>query len=45
MPRKDLPFCDCRWLERAAHNPNVPIEFNAEAQFSLAAGGGLSLSR
>jgi len=43
MPRKDLPFCDCRWLERAAHNPNVPIEFNAEAQFSLAAGGGLSL--
>ena len=31
MPRKDLPFCDCRWLERAAHDPNVPIEFKAES--------------
>ena len=31
MPRKDLPFCDCRWLEHAAHNPNVPIEFDAES--------------
>ena len=28
MPRADLPFCDCRWLERAAHDPLVPIEFD-----------------
>ncbi len=30
MPREDLPFCDCRWLERAAHDPNNPIEFDPE---------------
>jgi hypothetical protein len=27
-PRFDLPFCDCRWLERAAHDPDCPIEFD-----------------
>jgi hypothetical protein len=30
MPREDLPFCDCRWLERAAHDPDNPIEFDPE---------------
>ena len=30
MPRDDLPFCDCRWLERAAHDPTCPIEFDSE---------------
>ncbi len=30
MPRDDLPFCDCRWLERAAHDPNCPVEFDPE---------------
>jgi aminoglycoside 6'-N-acetyltransferase I len=30
MPRKDLPFCECRWLEEAAHDPYCPIEFDAE---------------
>lgn len=30
MPRNDLPFCDCRWLERAARDPRCPIEFDAE---------------
>jgi hypothetical protein len=28
MPRNDLPFCECRWLENAAHDPNCPIEFD-----------------
>jgi hypothetical protein len=30
MPREDLPFCDCRWLERAAHDPDNPIEFDPQ---------------
>ena len=30
MPREDLPLCDCRWLERAAHDPDNPIEFDPE---------------
>ena len=30
MPRDDLPFCECRWLERAAHDPNCLIEFDPE---------------
>ena len=30
MPRDDLPFCDCRWLERAAHDPTCPVEFDPE---------------
>ena len=30
MPRDDLPLCDCRWLERAAHDPDNPIEFDPE---------------
>ena len=30
MPRDDLPFCDCRWLERAAHDPDNPIEFDPD---------------
>lgn len=28
MPRDDLPFCDCRWLERAAHDDCCPVEFD-----------------
>ena len=28
MPRDDLPFCDCNWFERAAHDPNCPVEFD-----------------
>lgn len=30
MPREDLPLCDCRWLERAAHDAACPIEFDLE---------------
>jgi hypothetical protein len=30
MPRDDLPFCECRWLERAAHDPLCPVEFDPE---------------
>jgi hypothetical protein len=30
MPRDELPFCECHWLERAAHDPHCPIEFDAE---------------
>lgn len=30
MPRDDLPFCECRWLERAAHDPHCPVEFDPE---------------
>jgi hypothetical protein len=30
MPRDDLPFCDCRWLERAARDPACPVEFDPE---------------
>src|SRR4051812_30625219 len=30
MPRDDLPFCDCGWLERAAHDPRCPVEFDPE---------------
>jgi hypothetical protein len=29
MPREDLPFCECRWLERAANDPDCPIEFDS----------------
>jgi hypothetical protein len=30
MPRENLPFCDCRWLDRAARDPLCPIEFDRE---------------
>ena len=30
MPREDLPFCDCKWLERAAHDAHCPVEFDPE---------------
>jgi len=30
MPRDDLQFCDCGWLERAARDPHCPIEFDPE---------------
>lgn len=30
MPRDDLPFCDCRWLEEAAHDPTCQVEFDPE---------------
>ncbi len=30
MPRDDLPFCECRWLERAAHDTHCPIEFDVK---------------
>jgi hypothetical protein len=30
MPADDLPLCQCRWLERAAHDPTCPIEFDPE---------------
>ncbi|HEY3897717.1 MAG TPA: hypothetical protein VGM54_03840 [Chthoniobacter sp.] len=46
MPREDLPFCRCRWLERAAHDPKCPIEFDAEMnEYHLvhSTGGGYSL--
>lgn len=29
-PREDLPYCDCRWLEKAAHDAHCPIEFDPE---------------
>jgi hypothetical protein len=30
MSCEDLPFCDCQWLERAAHDRDNPIEFDPE---------------
>jgi hypothetical protein len=30
MPREDLPFCECGWLECAARDPHCPIEFDPE---------------
>ena len=44
MLRKDLPFCDCHWLERAAHDPDNPIQFDPELnEYNLKASGGHSL--
>ena len=46
MLRDDLPFCDCRWLQRAAHDPQVPIEFDPELneyQLKTAKGGSMQL--
>jgi len=41
MPRTDLPFCECRWLERAAHDPHCAIEFDPEVnEFHLQTTGG-----
>jgi hypothetical protein len=42
MPRDDLPFCDCHWLEQAAHDPTSPIQFDPELNeynLKLANGG------
>ena len=45
MPRGDLPFCDCRWLERAAHDPTCPIEFDPELnEYSLKTTNGGSMA-
>lgn len=30
MLHDDLPFCECRWLERAAHDLHCPIEFDSK---------------
>ena len=30
MPREDLPFCDCGWLERAARDGTCAIHFDPE---------------
>lgn len=30
MPREDLPYCECPWLENAARDPECSIEFDAE---------------
>ena len=44
MPRDDLPFCDCRWLERAAHDPTCPIEFDPELnEYNLKTSAGGSM--
>jgi len=44
MPREELPFCNCRWLERAAHDPNCPIEFDSELnEYHLRTSNGHSL--
>jgi hypothetical protein len=44
MPRADLPFCDCRWLERAAHDPDNPIQFDPELnEYNLKTSSGHSL--
>jgi len=44
MPRDDLPFCECRWLERAAHDPNCPIVFDSELnEYHLKRSDGISL--
>lgn len=44
MPREDLPFCDCQWLERAAHDPDNPIEFDPELnEYNLKTPRGQSL--
>lgn len=45
MPREDLPFCDCRWLERAAHDPSCPVEFDPQLnEFSLKTANGGSMN-
>lgn len=28
MPNPDAPACDCRWFDRAAKNPDIPITFD-----------------
>jgi hypothetical protein len=44
MPREDLPYCQCKWLETAAHDPDCPIEFDAELnEYHLKHGKGYSL--
>lgn len=44
MPRKDLPFCNRHWLERAAHGPDNPVQFDPELnEYNLKAPGGPSL--
>ena len=30
MPREDLPYCECNWLERAAQDPTCSVEFDPE---------------
>jgi hypothetical protein len=43
-PRDDLPFCDCRWLERAARDPHCPIEFDPELnEYNLKTSNGGSM--
>ncbi len=46
MPREDLPFCDCQWLERAAHDVHCPVEFDSELNeynFKTADGGSMRI--
>ena len=44
MPRDDLPFCDCQWLERAAHDPDNPIVFDSQLnEYNLKTASGHSL--
>lgn len=43
MPRDDLPFCECRWLERAAHDKHCPIEFDSKLnEYNLKSADGSS---
>lgn len=41
MPREDLPYCECPWLENAARDPECSIEFDAELnEYHLKSGRG-----
>lgn len=43
-PRNDLPRCECRWLERAAHDPNCPVEFDPKLnEYNLKCSDGSSM--
>lgn len=44
MPREDLPFCECRWFERAAHDPACPVEFDPDLnEYNLKTSNGGSI--
>ena len=46
MTRDNLPYCDCDWLERAAHDSHCPVEFDPklnEYMIKTSNGGSLAI--
>ncbi|MCB1099431.1 MAG: hypothetical protein KDN22_27925 [Verrucomicrobiae bacterium] len=44
MPRDDLPYCQCNWFERAAHDPDCAVEFDPELnEYNLKTANGGSM--